>query len=115
MCSFWGSGSGRMLWRAILHGEGLWIWSMVSNVVQGPYRVCLWQSIKNGWDTLHRFVSFKVGDGLSIKFWHDFWSREPPLKDIFPELFCVACNRDASVPNLISLSGASYQWNVNFI
>lgn len=59
----------RMLWYFMEKGCGSEVW--VSNVVQGPYRVCLWQSVQKGWDTLHRFASFKVGDGLSIKFWHD--------------------------------------------
>lgn len=59
----------RMLWYFMEKGCGSEVW--VSNVVQGPYRVCLWQSVQKGWDTLHRFASFKVRDGLSIKFWHD--------------------------------------------
>lgn len=30
------------------------------NLVQGPYGVCLWKSIRKGWDVFCGCVSFKV-------------------------------------------------------
>lgn len=38
-----------------------------SDSEQGPYGVCLWKSIRKGWDIFHHCVSFKVGNS-SIKF-----------------------------------------------
>lgn len=43
------------------------------------------------------------------------WCVGPPLKDIFPELYGIACDEDASVVKRISFSGDSYHWNVSFI
>lgn len=45
-----------------------------------------------------------MGVGSSIKFWHDPWFRGLSLKDNFPELYSIACNRDASVAELLALS-----------
>jgi len=36
------------------------------------------------------FLSFKVGDGSSIYFWHDRWCDDGPLRDTFPGLFVLA-------------------------
>lgn len=44
-----------------------------------------------------------MGVGSSIKFWHDPWFRGLSLKDNFPELYSIACNRDASVAELLAL------------
>ena len=48
-----------------------------------------------------------MGDGSSIKFWHDPWFRGLSLKDNFAELYSIACNRDASVAELLALSWPS--------
>ena len=36
-------------------------------------------------------------------------------EDNFPELYGIACNRDASVAELFSLWGDSFNWNVSFV
>lgn len=80
----WGNGYGCTLWREKHCREGLLTQIMevcggalggggggccwCSNSEQGPYRVCLWKSIRMGWDTFHHCVSFKVGNSSSIKF-----------------------------------------------
>ena len=71
--------------------------------MKGPNGVCLWKRIRKGCDTFYHFVNFKVGDDSSIKFWRDPWCGVLPLKDNFPELYGFACNRDASVADLLSL------------
>ena len=83
--------------------------------MQGPNRVCLWKRIRKGCNTFYHFFNFKVGDDSSIKFWHDPWCGGLPLKDNFPELYGFACNRDASVADLLSLLEDSYHWNVSFV
>lgn len=93
---------------------------MLRRVVDTKYGSLWWgwcykKSIKKGWDTFHCFISFKVGDDSSITLWHDSWCGGPSLKDTFPELYGIACNKDASVVKLISFSGDSYHWNVSFI
>lgn len=55
-----------------------------------------------------------MGDGSSVRFWHDSWCGELPLKEISPELYAISRNRDASVIELLSFLGDSYHLNVNF-
>jgi hypothetical protein len=61
------------------------------------------------------FTRFEVGDGSKVSFWHDVWCGEQPLKGAFPELFSIACLRDASVADHLQFSNGSPQWNVNFV
>ena len=41
-----------------------------------------------------------MADGSHIRFWHEFWCGDHPLKESFLELFCLARNRDAMVVDL---------------
>jgi hypothetical protein len=34
---------------------------------------------------------FEVGDGSKIRFWHDKWCGDQVLKDIFLDLYSIAC------------------------
>jgi hypothetical protein len=36
------------------------------------------------------------------------------LKDVFPDLYRIACAKDASVATLLEHSSGSIQWNVSF-
>jgi hypothetical protein len=55
-------------------------------VVEGPYGVGVWKHIQRGWEGFSRFISFGIGDGFHIRFWHDKWCGNQPLKEAFPEL-----------------------------
>uniref|UniRef100_A0A2N9FFY4 Reverse transcriptase zinc-binding domain-containing protein n=1 Tax=Fagus sylvatica TaxID=28930 RepID=A0A2N9FFY4_FAGSY len=69
---------------------------------RGPYGVSLWKFIRQGWDHLFPFLSFKVGNGERVRFWYDVWCGDGPLKVVFPGLFSIAGDRNASVANLMS-------------
>ena len=64
----------------------------------------LWKHIRRGWDIFCNFTSVEVGDGSCTKFWHYIWCGDCPLNVSFPELFCLARNRDATVVDLRSVS-----------
>ena len=55
--------------------------------VEDPYGVSLWKFIRWGWSTFSRFLQFDVGNGPRVKFWHDVWCGDCPLRAGFPELF----------------------------
>jgi hypothetical protein len=61
----------------------------------GPYGVSLWNNIRRDWESFLRFLSYEVGNGTTIHFWFDIWSGNQPLKEAFPELFCLARHKDA--------------------
>jgi len=81
-----------------------------SEEAQGPYGVSLWRNIRNGWGSFSNFLSYKVGDGSQISFWHD-----EPLKHSFSELYSIARNKEASVANYLDLSRSFIHWNPSFI
>jgi hypothetical protein len=59
-------------------------------------------------------VSFMVGDGSPIRFWHDVCCREAALKSIFPDLYSIAHDKEAMVLDYLDSSGISFHWNPRF-
>jgi hypothetical protein len=86
-----------------------------TKVVEGPYGVGVWKHIRRGWEVFLRFISFGIGDGSHIRFWHNNWCRNQPLKEAFLELFRIACNKLAWVKDHMQLSNGSIQGNLPFI
>ena len=62
-----------MLLKVILYGARWWIVNMAANgeVNAQTYGVSLWKFIRAGWDSFVNHISFVVGDGTRIMFWHD--------------------------------------------
>ena len=52
-------------------------------------------------DSFLQYIWFEVGSGFRIRFWHDCWRGDQPLKMMFPILFEVAMDRDAFVESLL--------------
>jgi hypothetical protein len=48
-----------------------------------------------GWEVFSSFVRYEGGDGSTIKFWHNLWCKEQPLKISYPNLFSIASCKDA--------------------
>jgi hypothetical protein len=116
---------GKWLWRYGLEREALWRrvvdgkysslesgWSTA--VPHGPHGVSLWKNIRGGWAKFERFIYFKVGNGARIRFWYDTWCGDYPLKDIFPDLYCIARDKEAFVAAHLQLRNNSIHWEVNF-
>jgi hypothetical protein len=79
------------LWRQVIdskygHKRGGWC----SEKARGSYGVSLWRYIRNGWGSFSNFLSYKVGDGSHISFWHNVWCGIEPLRLSFPELYSIA-------------------------
>ena len=80
-------------------------------VPNGPYGVGLWKFIRGGWG---KFLKFEVGDGTRIHFWDDVQCCEKPLKDVFLNLYRIACVKEATVAGQIQFMGEDVTWEVNF-
>jgi hypothetical protein len=61
-----------------------------------------------------RFVIYEVGDGSNIRFWHDVWCGNQPMKEAFPE-FSIAHCKEAWVADNMQFSNDVIQWNVSFL
>ena len=69
------------LWRrAILNKYGQ-IKEWISNVVDSTYKVSVWRSIRNLWDSLKKNLVVKVGEGNKVFFWEGQvdWTRVSKL------------------------------------
>jgi len=63
----------------------------------GLYGVSLWRFKCKGWPKFCPHLSFEVGLGLSISFWHNCWCEGASLRDLFPSLYAFVANNDANV------------------
>jgi hypothetical protein len=65
-----------------------------SKEVGGSYGVGVWKCIRRRWADFANHVRYEVGDGSKVLFWHDVWCGEQLLKNLFLELFTIACAKD---------------------
>lgn len=79
--------------------------------VRGMYGVSL-KTIRAGWDRSVHFISYKLGDGTQIKFWHDSWCWAQPLQERF--LSKIARGVEALVADDFIFKGKTHHWDINF-
>ena len=77
------------------YGEGKRGWS--TKVCRMAHGCGLWQSISEGWERFFRHLSFVVGDGSHILFWHDKWTGDNSFKSLYPQLFVCSTNKEACI------------------
>jgi len=81
----------------------------------GSYGCSLWRYIVKGWESFFPHFSFEVGEGTTISFWHNQWNREGLLKNLFPSLFALAQDREASVVDYRVQGNGSSVWRPIFV
>ena len=82
--------------------------------VAAPYGVSLWKFIRWEWLTFSLYLQFDVGDSSRVKFWHDMWGGDCPLKVAFPKSFNIYLNMESSLAELMQLSNGVTHWDVHF-
>jgi hypothetical protein len=116
---------GKWLWRFAMERDALWrkvadikYESMrggwCSKEVGVSFGVGVWKCIRRGWDAFAAHVRYEVGDGSKVLFWHDVWCGDLPLKTLFPELFIIACGKDAWVEENMQIQNDTILWNILF-
>uniref|UniRef100_A0A2N9HXJ9 Reverse transcriptase domain-containing protein n=1 Tax=Fagus sylvatica TaxID=28930 RepID=A0A2N9HXJ9_FAGSY len=84
---------GKWLWRYSREPESLW---------------------RAGWDVFSQHTSYKVGDGSRIRFWHDIWCGDSPLRHQFPILFQLARAPESRVSDIYHFQGSTISWDIEF-
>ena len=96
------------------YGEGKGGWS--TRVCRRAHGCGLWRSIRDGWENFSRHVSFVVGNGSRILFWHHKWTGDNSLKSLYPQLFKFSANKEAFVSEVLSslASDNDRVWSLRF-
>ena len=125
------------LFNQALHGKWLWcfrkesdrLWHQViatkygvanggwcTRGVRGTYGCGMWKSITAGAESFFGQVVYIAGEGHRIRIWHDPWSGQASLKDLFPDLFTCSLSKEAWISNLVVFAseGRSRSWNLLF-
>uniref|UniRef100_A0A7N2M263 Importin N-terminal domain-containing protein n=1 Tax=Quercus lobata TaxID=97700 RepID=A0A7N2M263_QUELO len=76
----------------------------------------LWSSIYGGWESFSKHLSFVVGEGTCIRFWHDRWIGDNTLKDLYPELYVFSAVKDACISEVLWIpeGGIVRVWDLTF-
>jgi len=77
---------------------------------RGAYRQSFWRFIHKGWERFYHHFFPDVGVGSSILFWHDRWCQEGPLRDLFPSLYVLVVNIDATIANYCQCGLGAVVW-----
>uniref|UniRef100_A0A2N9IUG7 RRM domain-containing protein n=1 Tax=Fagus sylvatica TaxID=28930 RepID=A0A2N9IUG7_FAGSY len=105
-----------LLWRKVTEAKyGCARDGWCSNQVNSPYGVSLWKTISKGWDSFKRFISFEIGDGSKVSYWHDVWCGDRSLKEMYPDLFAISCSPDSMVADLMRRHNDVLHWDLTFI
>ena len=111
----------KCLWRYVIEGNSLW--KKVVAAKQGElnhwctkqsnslHRVGAWKHIHKFWEDFVQQISFKVGNGLTMKLWKNRWLENFILKEFYPTLFLIARDPDSIVAQNIE----DNQWNLLFM
>ena len=105
------------LWRRVIstkYGEGQGGWCM--KVCRRTHGCGLWRSIHEGWENFSKHLSFVVGEGTRIRFWHDRWIGDNTLKDLYPELYVCSVAKDACISEILWIpEGGTFRvWDLRF-
>ncbi|GFZ09197.1 hypothetical protein Acr_20g0010050 [Actinidia rufa] len=112
---------GKWIWRFSLGEDKQWCrvikrkygidrggWK--SKDIAQPHGTGLWKGIMLVWGNFSPQVSYQLGNGNKIIFWHDEWCGYMPLRDRFPELFAMATHQDVVMADCWSPSSVGGCW-----
>ena len=97
--------------------SGKFWWRTGRLVLQGRERrpwCWLVEVYKKGWGTFKAKTRFEVDNGRRVKFWHDVWCDDMPLKDSFPSLFTFAIAKEAWVDEVWEVEEGMVTWSPCF-
>lgn len=75
-----------------VHGVAMRFMSYMGGFVENIWR---------GWGKFSSHARFEIEDDCKIRFLKDKLYGDQVLKDIFPDLFCIDCVKDASMENYL--------------
>ncbi|XP_075665589.1 uncharacterized protein LOC142635288 [Castanea sativa] len=94
----------------------------IANKIERLQRDFLWGDSKTylvGWnkEDFSKNIRFEIGAGDRVKLWTDQWCGDSPFHLIFPSVYEIASNKEASVASSLDRLGIEERrsWSVQFI
>ncbi|KAJ9689326.1 hypothetical protein PVL29_014820 [Vitis rotundifolia] len=78
------------------------------------YGVGVWKEILKEANWCWDYLMFKVGKGTRVSFWTDHWCGNTSLSLMFPQLFALSVQRNATVEDVWDSSLGQGGWNLIF-
>ena len=105
------------LWRRVIstkYGEAQGVWC--SKVFRRTHGCGQWRSIDEGWESFSKHLSFVVGEGTHIRFWHDRWIGDNTLIDLYPDLYVCSAIKNACIFEVLWMpeGGTVRVWDLRF-
>ncbi|XP_049381369.1 ABC transporter G family member 25-like [Solanum stenotomum] len=98
------------LWKEVISNKYGQNSPWVSDMVNIPYVVSVWRTIRNLWGQLQHNIRYKVGNGTRVLFWKDRWIGQDSLMSSYPDIYILSSSQDAMVNEVWSEQG----WNFSF-
>ena len=117
----WENGYGTLERKGIIFGEEFLAWNMGSlgsvdnRVIRSTHGCSLCWSIGTDWESFVGYIHHEVGDGHSLRFWHDIWCESWALKELYPDFCSIKKDKDGFVHSYLEIPNARGPWSWNII
>ncbi|KAJ9692984.1 hypothetical protein PVL29_011901 [Vitis rotundifolia] len=104
-----------ILWKKVIgtkYGKKGFGWRTKES--RGTYGVGVWKEILKEANWCWENLMFKVGKGTRVSFWTDHWCGNTALSLMFPQLFALSVQRNATVKDVWDSSLGQGGWNLIF-
>jgi hypothetical protein len=89
------------VWQELLHNKYLHS-KTLSQVSAQPFDSPFWKGLMRVKEDFFSRGSFKVGNGLTTRFWEDCWLGDAPLAQQYPSLYSIANRKQVSVADTLA-------------
>jgi len=100
----------RALWRRFIAGKYGLFNQWTTEEVMGTFGCSVWKTIRRLWPHFRSNICITVGDGLKTEFWNEIWLGEDNLRNLFPHLYTLSLQSNATVAQVWSQQG----WDLIF-
>ena len=87
-----------------------------TEAARGTHGCGMWKNIRKGAESFFGHVLYALGEGFHIQFWNDSWSSPTSLKELYPEQFACAMDKEARISYMVDIApnGGGRSWNLLF-
>lgn len=105
------------LWRFCIEEMALWrrfitkkyglLNQWTTEAALGTSGCSVWKTFRRLWTQFNVNISFRVGDGVKIVFWNELRIGDDTLRSIFPQLYIISLQKNATVSQFGASKGGT--------